>query len=185
MKISRQALSHKFVIGAVEQYWSDEVSIACRVGDTPQLGKTPFNRRNTMRNIGAILVVAGLFSFPLTAQAQGIPGGATGGAQQGGDAAGPLGAAVGGVVGGVTGGVAGLLGVDQRPRFREYVVREHIPSSRLGEPVTVGTVLPPKSITFYSIPREFGVPPEYRYAMINDQVVLVEPTSRRIVEVID
>jgi hypothetical protein len=68
MKISRQALSHKFVIGAVEQYWSDEVSIACRVGDTPQLGKTPFNRRNTMQNmrsIDAILAVAGLFSFPL------------------------------------------------------------------------------------------------------------------------
>jgi hypothetical protein len=36
-----------------------------------------------MRNIGAILAVAGLFSFPLTAQAQGIPGGAARGAEQG------------------------------------------------------------------------------------------------------
>jgi hypothetical protein len=35
-----------------------------------------------MRNIGAILAVAGLFSFPLTAQAQGIPGGAARGAEQ-------------------------------------------------------------------------------------------------------
>ncbi len=138
-----------------------------------------------MRNIGAILAVAGLFSFPLTAQSQGIPGGVARGAQQGDKAAGPLGAAAGGVVGGVTGGVAGLLGVDQRPRFRDYVIREHVPSSRLAEPVTVGMVLPAKSITFYSIPREFGVPPAYRYAMVNDQVILVEPTTRRIVEVID
>src|SRR5262249_6529737 len=124
----RHAVAHKFVIGAVEQCNSVEVSTACRDADIIQLGKTPFNRRNTMhnmRNIGAILAVAGLFSFPLTVQAQGIPEGAARGAQTGGDAAGPLGAAVGGVVGGVTGGVAGLLGVDQRPRFREYVVREH------------------------------------------------------------
>jgi hypothetical protein len=134
-----------------------------------------------IRNIGAILAVAGLFSFPLNAQAQGIPGGAARGAEQGGEAAGPLGAAVGGV----TSGVAGLLGVDQRPRFREYVIREHRSSYRFHEPVTVGTVLPPTGVTLYPIPREFGVPPEYRYAMVNDQVILVEPTTRRIVEVID
>jgi Protein of unknown function (DUF1236) len=39
---------------------------------------------------------------------------------------------------------------------------------------------PCKSVTFYAIPREFGVPPEYRYAMVNDEVILVEPRSRRI-----
>jgi Protein of unknown function (DUF1236) len=157
--------------------------------ETPsKLGKTPFNGRNTMqnmRNIGAILAVAGLFSFPLTAQAQGIPGDAARGAEQGGNAAGPLGAAVGGVVGGVTGGIAGLLGADQRPRFREYVIREHIPSRRTSQPVTVGMVLPSSGITLYAIPREFGVPPEYRYAMVNDEVVLVEPRTREIVEVVD
>ena len=140
---------------------------------------------HNMRNIGAILAVAGLFSFPLTAQAQGIPGGAARGAEQGGDAAGPLGAAVGGVVGGVAGGVAGVLGVDQRPRFREYVIGEHIPSSRTSQSVTVGTVLPSSGITLYVIPPEFKVPSEYRYAMVNDEVILVEPRSRRIVEVID
>jgi Protein of unknown function (DUF1236) len=137
-----------------------------------------------MHKIAAILAVAGLFSFPLTAQAQGVTGGAARGAEQGGEAAGPLGAAVGGVVGGVTGGVAGLLGADQRPRFREYVIREHRSSYRLHEPVTVGVVLPPTGVTLYPIPREFGVPPEYRYAMVNDEVILVEPRSREIVEVI-
>jgi len=124
-------------------------------------------------------------AFPLGAQAQGVPGGAARGAEQGGEAAGPLGAAVGGVVGGVAGGVAGLLGVDQRPRFREYVVREHRSTYRTHEPVTVGVVLPSAGVTLYSIPREFGVPPDYRYAVVNETVVLVEPTTREIVDVID
>ena len=128
------------------------------------------NMRN-MRNIGAILAMAGLFSFPLPAQAQGITEGAARGAQQGGAA-------------------AGLLGSDQRPRFRDYVIRERKYSHRLDDPVTVGMVLPPTSIAstsipLYPIPPKFGVPTEYRYAMVNDQAVLVEPRSRRIVEVID
>jgi len=97
-----------------------------------------------MQNMRNLVAVTGLFALPLTAQAQGITGGAAQGAQQGGEAAGPVGAAVGGV----TGGVAGLLGVDQRPRFRDYVMREHRSANRLREPVTVGMVLPPEGITF-------------------------------------
>lgn len=138
-----------------------------------------------MRDIAAIMAVTGLFALPLTAQTQGIAGGAARGAQEGGEAAGPLGAAVGGVVGGVTGGVAGLLGVDQRPRFRDYVIREHRSAYRLREPVRVGTVLPPTGVTYYAIPREFGVGPEYRYAVVNDVVVLVDPITRQVVEVVD
>jgi len=136
---------------------------------------------HNIRNIGAIIAVTGLIALPFAAQAQGIAGGAAQGAQQGGEAAGPLGAAVGGAVG----GVAGLLGVDQRPRFRDYVIREHRSVYRLREPVTVGTVLPPEGVTFYAIPREFGVPPSYRYAVVNDEVVLVDPVTREIVDVVD
>lgn len=138
-----------------------------------------------MRNIGAILAVAGLCALPLSALGQGVPGGAARGMDQGGQAAGPVGAAVGGVVGGVAGGVAGILGVDQRPRFHEYVVREHIPAYKIHEPVAVGMVLPSQDVPLYTIPSEFGVPPDYRYAVVNDEVVLVEPSSREIVDVID
>jgi hypothetical protein len=140
---------------------------------------------HTMRNVGAIAALVGLFALPLTAQAQGIPGGAARGAEEGGQAAGPPGAAVGAVVGGVTGGVAGLLGIDQRPRFREYVIREHRSAYRFSEPVQVGAVLPETGVALYTIPREFGVPPAYRYAVVNDEVVLVEPRTRKIVEVVD
>jgi hypothetical protein len=104
---------------------------------------------------------------------------------EGGQAAGPLGAAAGAVVGGVTDGVAGLLGVDQRARFREYVIREHRSAYRLSEPVRVGTVLPETGVALYAIPRRFGVRPAYRYTVVNDEVVLVEPATRKVVEVID
>jgi Protein of unknown function (DUF1236) len=100
--------------------------------------------------------------------------------------AGPLGAAVGGVVDGVTGGVTGLLGTDQRQRFREYAMREHRPSpSSFREPVTVGTVLPLAGIRLYEIPREFGIPPEYRYAVVNNHVFLVDPVTHQIVDIVD
>lgn len=140
--------------------------------------------RNT-RNFGAAALAASLCALPLAVQAQGIPGGAARGAQAGGEAAGPVGEAVGGVVGGVAGGVAGILGVDQRPRFRDYVIREHRSAYRFEEPVAVGAVLPPTGVTYYTIPSRFGVPAHYRYTIVNDEVVLVDPTTREIVEIVD
>jgi hypothetical protein len=56
----------------------------------------------------------------VSAQAQGVPGGAAHGASVGNQAAGPVGAVVGGVVGGVIGGVEGVLGIDPRPSYSNY-----------------------------------------------------------------
>jgi hypothetical protein len=56
-------------------------------------------------------VVAALLGCPPTAQAQGIPDGASHGAYVGDQTAGPVGGVVGGVVGGFIGGVNGILGV--------------------------------------------------------------------------
>lgn len=128
---------------------------------------------------GAILAI-----LALPAAAQGVVGGAAQGAQDGANAAGPVGGVVGGVLGGVAGGVAGLLGVDQRPRFREYVVRERRPSYRYQEEVRVGAVLPSSGVEYYELPPEYGVK-EYRYTVVNDRPVLVEPRTRRIVQVIE
>jgi hypothetical protein len=124
-------------------------------------------------------------ALPLAANAQGVVGGAERGAAAGGAAAGPVGAAVGGAVGAVTGGVAGVLGVDERPRFREYVVREHVPSYTYREPVAVGVVLPDEGVRYYDVPAEYGPARGYRYTVVNGRTVLVEPRSRRVVEVID
>lgn len=48
----------------------------------------------------------------------------------------------------------------------------------------VGTILPADGVTYYEVPAEYGVT-EYRYTVVNDHPVLVEPRTRRVVEVID
>jgi hypothetical protein len=136
------------------------------------------------RKVFAAAILSAAVVIPLSAFAQGVPGGVERGAREGERAAGPVGAIVGGTVGGVVGGVTGVLGVDQSPRFRRYVVEEHRPSYRYDGDVRVGAVLPEAGVTYYDVPPEYGVR-EYRYTIINDRPVLVDPRTRRIVEVIE
>jgi hypothetical protein len=77
-----------------------------------------------------------------------------------------------------------VIAVDQRPAFREYIIREHVPAYTVDEPVIVGGVLPEAGVTYYDVPQTFGATP-YRYTVVNGQTVLVEPRSRRIVQVVD
>jgi len=123
-------------------------------------------------------------ALPAIAQAQGTVRGAEEGAEQGGRAAGPLGAIVGGAIGAATGTVGGILGIEDRPRFREYVVRERRPSYRYSEDLRVGAVLPQSGVTYYEVPAEYHVT-GYRYAYVNDRAVLVDPRTGRIVEIVD
>jgi hypothetical protein len=132
----------------------------------------------------AAAALATMTALPLTAQAQGTVRGAAEGADAGARAAGPIGAVVGGTVGAVAGTVGGILGVDERPRFREYVVEEHVPSYTYDEPVRVGVVLPEEGVTYYEVPERFHVR-GYRYTVVNGHAVLVEPRTRRVVQVID
>jgi hypothetical protein len=133
--------------------------------------------------IGAAALLAAL-TIPLAAHAQGVPGGMEQGAREGNRAAGPIGAIVGGTIGGVVGGVAGVLGVEQRPRFRTYVVEQRHPSYQYREEVVVGRALPESGITYYDMPQEYGVR-NYRYAVVNGRTVLVDPRTRQIVEIIE
>lgn len=135
----------------------------------------------------SFLTMAALFvaAWSYAANAQGTIRGAQEGATAGEAAAGPLGAIVGGGLGAATGTVGGILGIEERPRFREYVIREQYPSFRYEGDVRVGTVLPPRGVALYAVPREYHVGPGYRYAIVNDRPVIVEPRSRRIVEIIE
>ena len=76
------------------------------------------------------------------------------------------------------------IAVDQRPAFREYIVRERVPTYTIPERVIVGSVLPEAGITTYDVPQTYGATP-YRYTVVNGQTVLVEPRSRRIVQVVE
>jgi hypothetical protein len=117
-----------------------------------------------MRNrILAIAAIAGAMAAPIAAQAQTTTG--TGGSTV------------------VIGEHEGIT-ADQRPAFREYLVRERVPNYRIPERVTVGGVLPEAGVTYYDVPQSFGMTP-YRYTVVNGQTILVEPRSRRIVQVVD
>jgi hypothetical protein len=117
-----------------------------------------------MRNrIFAIAAIAASIGAPVAAQAQGTVGIVRGDAV---------------IVD--SGGIA----VEQRPAFREYVVRERVPTYTVPDRVIVGGVLPEAGITYYDVPQTYGATP-YRYTVVNGQTVLVEPRTRRIVQVID
>jgi hypothetical protein len=113
----------------------------------------------------AIAALAVAIGAPIAAQAQGVTVGV---------APGP------GVAVTDSGGIA----VDQRPAFREYVVRERIPNYSIPDRVVVGGVLPETGVTYYDVPQTFGATP-YRYTVVNGRTVLVEPRTRRVVQVVE
>lgn len=129
----------------------------------------------------AVVTIAAALSFPMAAFAQdGAAAGATTGAVTGAIVGGPIGAAVGAGVGAIAGGIAD----DSRPRFRSYVTEHHVPSYRYEREVRVGTDLPSRGVTYYEVPREYGVT-KYRYTVVNDRTVLVDPATHRIVQVVE
>ena len=130
------------------------------------------------------MIALALLALPVAAQAQGTVRGAQEGAAQGAHDAGPIGAVVGGALGAVAGTVGGILGVGDEPRFRTYVVEQRLPSYRYEQDFRVGAVLPQEGITYYEVPGEYHVQ-GYRYAYVNDHAVLVDPRTRRIVQIID
>src|ERR1700726_4765362 len=127
------------------------------------------------------VTIATALTLPLAAHAQdGVAEGATTGAVTGAVVGGPVGAAVGAGVGAVAGGIAD----DTRPRFLSYVQERHVPSYRYEREVRVGEDLPSSGVTYYEVPREYGVT-NYRYTVVNDRTVLVDPSTHRIVQVLE
>jgi hypothetical protein len=75
--------------------------------------------------------------------------------------------------------------VEERPRFHEFIVKQHHESFRFKEEVRVGALLPEVGVTYYEVPGEYHVKPGYRYAVVNDRVVIVDPRTHRIEEIIE
>ena len=119
-----------------------------------------------MRNkILAIAALAAAIAAPIAAQAQSDT----------------VGIVRGGTV--IIGDSEGIV-AEQRPAFREYVVRERVPTFTIPDRVIVGGVLPEAGITYYDVPQTYATTP-YRYTVVNGQTVLVEPRTRRIVQVVE
>ena len=77
------------------------------------------------------------------------------------------------------------IGPQERTRIKEYVVKEKVAPVRVKERVTVGAVLPAE-VELRTVPSDWGPwGSKYRYVYHEDNVVLVEPSSRRVVQIID
>jgi len=129
---------------------------------------------DVMNNRWAVSLVAAslLTSTAAFAQSTTVQG-ANEGARAGGAVAGPVGEVVGGTVGAAVG-----LGLEipnavitGLPRDRSVVVQERVV---VGEPL-------PATVELRTVPQHT----EYRYAVVNDRRVIVDPRTRRVVKIID
>jgi uncharacterized protein YcfJ len=127
----------------------------------------------------ASAVLATIAPAAAFAQSGGAAAGAATGAVGGAIVGGPVGAAVGGVTGAIVGGIAD----QQQPEFRQYVTTQKVPSYAYREEVRVGAVLPESGVVYREVPTQYNVK-GYRYTVVNDTPVLVEPSTRKIVQVI-
>lgn len=119
--------------------------------------------------IAVAIVMASGSAFAQSSTVRGAAGGAATGAIVGG----PVGAAVDGIVGGVAGSVidpppegGGLCPAGTRSQERVVVKKNVV----VGQPLLETVVITP-------IPDE----PKYSYAIVNDERVIVEPSSRKVV----
>jgi len=101
--------------------------------------------------------------------------GAANGAAAGGAVAGPVGEIVGGTVGAAVG-----AGLEIPNAVITSVQGERVPSVTVRERVVVGEPLP-EVVELRPVPRHT----EYRYAIVNDRRVIVEPRTRKIIKIID
>ena len=78
-----------------------------------------------------------------------------------------------------------VIAPEQRKVIKDYVVKEHVRPHKLQSRVTVGATLP-ADVELAPVPSTWGPSfSSYRYVYTGDDVVLVDPSSRRVVEVID
>jgi hypothetical protein len=101
--------------------------------------------------------------------------GAANGARTGGDLAGPVGEIVGGTVGAAVGAA-----VEIPNAVITSIQGERVPSVVVQERVVVGEPLPP-AVELRPVPRYT----EYRFAVVNDRRVIVDPRTRRVIRIID
>jgi hypothetical protein len=176
------AIDRRRIRFRLAQAWSAELDLGRNLGAARSLGSTNQRSKKMRNGILAAGAALALLAAPIAAQAQSGGGAATGaaaGAVGGAVVGGPVGAVVGAGIGAIAGGI----GDAQQPEFRQYVVQQGVPSYRYNEEVRVGAVLPSSGVTYYEVPASYGVK-EYRYTRVNDRVVLVDPRTHRVVQVI-
>jgi hypothetical protein len=131
---------------------------------------------NTMKKKIAVSLLSLALLAPGAALAQSTTArGAADGARAGSDVAGPVGAIVGGTVGAAVGAAAEIPNA-----VITSVHEDRGPSVTVRERVVVGEPLP-ATVELRPVPHYT----EYRYAYVNDQRVIVDPRTRRVIRIVE
>jgi len=122
------------------------------------------------------VIALGFMAIPSMALAQsGTAAGMAGGAATGAVVGGPVGAVVGGAAGAVVG-----TAIDPPPQeVKTYVIHENTPSVAVEGDVATGYVVP-ETVELHTVPKYR----KYSYAVINDQRVIVDPGTRKVITVV-
>ena len=129
-----------------------------------------------MKNRLAVsLIAASLFASGAAFAQSTTATGAVNGARTGGELAGPVGEVVGGTVGAAVG-----AGLEIPNAVITSIQGERVPSVTVRDRIVVGEPLPP-AVELRPVPNYT----EYRYAVVNDRRVIVEPRTRKIIKIID
>ena len=82
-------------------------------------------------------------------------------------------------------GASITIAPEQRTRIKTYVIEKKVNPVVLKEKVTVGATLP-ADVELVAVPSDWGPDlVQYRYVHHDNHIFLVEPSSRRVVQVID
>ena len=89
----------------------------------------------------------------------------------------------------ITTGAAPSATVVIEPQYREhirsYIVEHPVRPVETREQIVVGATLP-DDVELRAVPTEWGpTVTRYRYVYTNDHVVLVEPSTRRVVQIVE
>jgi Protein of unknown function (DUF1236) len=122
-------------------------------------------------SLAAVSLLASSAAFAQSTTVEGANNGAAAGNAVGG----PIGGAVGGTVGAAVG-----LGLEIPNAVITSIQGDRAPSVTVRERVVVGAPLPP-TVELRTVPSHS----EYRYAIVNDQRVIVEPRTRKVIKIID
>jgi hypothetical protein len=74
---------------------------------------------------------------------------------------------------------------EQRTKIKQYVTTQKVAPVTMKERVTVGATLPAE-VRLQPVPADWGPSVmKYHYIYADDRVVLVEPSTRKVITVID
>lgn len=77
------------------------------------------------------------------------------------------------------------LDPSQRTQIKEYVVKQKVKPVELKERITVGATVP-QTVVLSDAPAAWGAPvAKYKYVYSGSNVYLVDPSSRKVVQVIE